>query len=127
MDGRATAFCHGGGSLCMQFGNLNFNGGAPLSTGDMHPAVNDRTIAAAQMQIVLIDEFVGHLKKRNLSDEAAVIPPIGFESGNVVFMPGVIDRCNDKIIAGMQRARGVAIECRVTALVFADFLPVDPE
>ena len=93
----------------------------------MYPAFNHRVFRAAQMHIVLIDECLGNLDQRDRARQPAIIPPIGFERRNAVFVARIIDRRDHKIIAGMNRRRHLAVEAGVTALVLADLLPVDPE
>src|SRR5664279_943652 len=79
------------------------------------------------MQLVLIDEGFGHFDKGDRAGEAAVVPPIGFESGHAVFVASVIYGGYNKITAFVNGGSYVAVEAGVSTFVLTDLLPVDPE
>ena len=91
-------------------------------TFKMYPAFNHRIFRAAQMHIILIDKRLRNFNQRDRARQPAIIPPIGFERGNIVFVARVIDGGHDEVIARMNRRGHLAVEAGVTALVLADLL-----
>src|ERR1039457_5600109 len=79
------------------------------------------------MQIILIDERVWNFDEQNRTCQPAIVPPIGLQRGNAVFVARVIDGGHDKVAAGMNSGGHLAVEAGVTALMLANLLAVDPE
>src|ERR1700679_410359 len=113
-------------SLCMQFGDLHFDGHTCTCPGEMRHSFDYAVLCAAEMEVVLIDEGIGDCDDGGFARDSAVVPPIGFKGGDIVFAPGIIDRGNDEVIAGMHGFCDVAVEGGESAFVLADFFAVDP-
>src|SRR3954452_11186228 len=79
------------------------------------------------MQVVLVNETIGHRDERNFACEAAIVPPVYFECGYVIFVTGVIDGSNQKIGAGLEYRGDLALKGGVTTLMFADLFAIDPK
>src|ERR1035438_6369704 len=112
------------GCLFAYLGNLHFDLQPGIAAGQMHPAFNDRVFSAAQVHIVLVDESLRHLDKRNRAGKASIVPPIGLKRGNIVLMPRVIYRGHHKVGTRMNHGCDVAVETGEPYLVLAHLLPV---
>jgi hypothetical protein len=84
-------------------------------------------IGAAEVEVIVVDEFLGDIDERYIAGEAAVVPPVGLESGDAIGYAGIVDGENDEVLAFLEDARDLAIEGGEAALVLTDFFCIDPD
>ncbi len=79
------------------------------------------------MQVEIINEVLRHFDERNISGDAAVVPPIRLQRRDTVSQAGVVDCNHHKIRTIFEDAGHLGIERSKSTFVFADLLPIHPD
>src|SRR3984885_4580235 len=83
--------------------------------------------AMLEVHIVVVNEFGGDGDQGDIAREAAVVEPVVVDRGNVIDVPGGVDRDDDKVVAWMEGRGDFTIKGSKASLVIADALLIYPD
>ena len=109
------------------FGNADGDRLIALRAIQADPAGDARLRALFELNAVVLHEGAGHVDDADGAGEAAVIPPVGHDGGDVFLAALVVHFDDDDVALGAHVVGDFELEGREAALVLADFLAVDED